>query len=102
MYYCKSKKTETQLSIWKSYDVLLKRLLEARYLKRQSLFEAERPLTFEPNKPKPRRGVTRQVMKTFVNALEKLTSLGRHGMGRRSKSKRIKRIKRTKRTKRQK
>ena len=100
MYYCKSEKTETQLSIWKSYDVLLKRLLEARYLKRQSLFEAERPLTFEPNKPKPRRGVTRQVLKTFVNVLEKLSSLGRHGMGTRSISKRSKRTKRTKRSKR--
>jgi hypothetical protein len=103
MYYCKSENEDTQLLIWKSYDVLLKRLLEARYLKRQSLlghslFEAEQPLTFEPNHPKPIKGVTKQVMKTFVNMFERLTRSGRHGIiGGRSKSKRIRRTKKTQR-----
>ena len=110
MYYCKSENEDTQLLIWKSYDVLLKRLLEARNLKRQSLlghslFKAEQPLTFEPNHPKPIKGVTKQVtkqaMKTFVNMIERLTRSGRHGIiGGRSKSKRIRRIKRIKRTRR--
>jgi hypothetical protein len=97
MYYCKSEDEDTQLIIWGSYDVLLKRLLEARNLKRQSLL-------FESNHSKSRRGVARQVMNTFVNAFEKLTrsgrhGMGRHGMGRQSKSKKTKRIKRTRRQK---
>jgi serine/threonine protein kinase len=40
MYYCKSKKPEEQKLVWNSYDVLLKRLLEAREVKTQSLVEA--------------------------------------------------------------
>jgi hypothetical protein len=95
MYYCKSEDEDTQLTVWTSYDVLLKRLLEARNLKRQSLL-------FESNHSKSRRGVARQVMNTFVNAFEKLTRSGRHGMGRQSRSKKTKRIKRTRRTRRQK
>jgi hypothetical protein len=94
MYYCKSENEDTQLLIWKSYDVLLKRLLEARYLKRQSLIEAEQP--------KSRKQVTQALTNTLVKAFDMLTRSGRPRMGGRSKSKRIKRIKRTKITKRQK
>jgi serine/threonine protein kinase len=43
MYYCKSKKPEEQKLVWNSYDVLLKRLLEAREVKTQSLVEAIAP-----------------------------------------------------------
>jgi serine/threonine protein kinase len=43
MYYCKSKKPEEQKLVWNSYDVLLKRLLEAREVKTQSLVEVIAP-----------------------------------------------------------
>jgi len=43
MYYCKSKKPEEQKLVWNSYDVLIKRLLEAREVKTQSLVEAIAP-----------------------------------------------------------
>lgn len=65
MYYCKSENKDEQLLIWNSYDILLKRLLEARYLKRQSLFEAEQPVT--GTRQGVTQGVTQGVMKTFVN-----------------------------------
>lgn len=93
MYYCKNENKDKQLLIWKNYDILLKKLLEAR-LKRQLLFEAEQPIT------RTRQRVTQGVMNTFVNVVDKLTSLTRPRMGGRSKSKITRRTKRTKRTRR--
>ena len=37
MYYCKYKDEESQRRVWKSYDLLIKNLLEARDLKAQVL-----------------------------------------------------------------
>ena len=93
MYYCKSENKDKQLLIWNSYDILLKDLLEAR-LQRQLLFEAEQQVT------RTRQRVTRGVMNTFVNVVNRLTSSGRPRMAGLSKLKRTKRTKRTRRTRR--
>ena len=90
MYYCKSENKDEQLLIWNSYDILLKDLLEAR-LQRQLLFEAEQQVT------RTRQRVTRGVMNTFVNVVNRLTSSGRPRMAGLSKLKRTKRTKRTRR-----
>ena len=90
MYYCKSENKDEHLLIWNSYDILLKDLLEAR-LQRQLLFEAEQQVT------RTRQRVTRGVMNTFVNVVNRLTSSGRPRMAGLSKLKRTKRTKRTRR-----